>query len=52
MFCYSPSRFPVVTPCVSFQNCYEMDRYLKDEPRAKVGGRKLGGCELEFPWQS
>lgn len=52
MFCYSPSHFPVVTPCVSFQNCYEMDRYLKDEPRAKVGGRKLGGCELEFPWQS
>lgn len=28
------------------QNCYEMDRYLKDEPRVK-GGRKLGSCEID-----
>lgn len=32
------------------QNCYEMDRYLKDEPRVKGGGRKLGGCETDTPW--
>ncbi|KAL7633194.1 UNVERIFIED_CONTAM: hypothetical protein RMT77_016564 [Armadillidium vulgare] len=33
------------------QNCYEMDRYLKDEPRGKGGGpRKLSGCDSEVPF--
>ncbi|CAL4066996.1 unnamed protein product [Meganyctiphanes norvegica] len=32
------------------QNCYEMDRYLKEEPRSKGGGRKLGTCDLDAPW--
>lgn len=32
------------------QNCYEMDRYLKDEPRVKGCGRKLSGCEGDAPW--
>ncbi|XP_042236400.1 Krueppel-like factor 6 [Homarus americanus] len=29
-----------------------MDRYLKDEPRVKGGGRKLGNCEIDAPWQA
>ncbi|KAK8747133.1 hypothetical protein OTU49_016638 [Cherax quadricarinatus] len=29
-----------------------MDRYLKDEPRVKGGGRKLGSCEIDAPWQA
>nr|XP_045586163.1 Krueppel-like factor 12 [Procambarus clarkii] len=29
-----------------------MDRYLKDEPRVKGGGRKLGSCEVDTPWQA
>ena len=33
----------------SFQNCYEMDRYLKDEPRGK-GSRKHGSCDTEVSW--
>ena len=37
------------------QNCYEMERYLKDEPRGKGGGGGLVGSrgrlsDLESPW--
>lgn len=36
---------------IYFQNCYEMDRYLKDEPRGKGGCvRKSPGCDSELPW--
>ncbi|XP_071540082.1 uncharacterized protein [Panulirus ornatus] len=29
-----------------------MDRYLKDEPRVKGGGRKVGSCEIDASWQA
>ncbi|KAA0202326.1 hypothetical protein HAZT_HAZT001570 [Hyalella azteca] len=44
------SQVLIFTP----QNCYEMERYLKDEPRGKGGGPVSGSrnklSDLEVPW--